>query len=89
MSAPSRWTMGLLERSDWSAKWIAADPGIIARDQEAAAPTLLVPGTPAVFRTHFDLPGPTERATLYASARGLVELRANGRRIGEDVFAPE
>ena len=88
-SAPSLWTMGLLEKSEWSAKWIAADPQIIKRDPEAAAPTLLDPGTPALFRKEFEVPGPIKRATVYASARGIFELRANGHRIGDDIFAPE
>src|ERR1700679_2626448 len=32
ISTPSHWTVGLLEKSDWVAKWIAADPEIIRRD---------------------------------------------------------
>jgi alpha-L-rhamnosidase len=88
-SEPAFWTMGLLEKADWSARWIAADPEIIKRDKEAVAPTLLNPGTPALFRREFNVPGQIKRATLYASARGAFELRANGRRVGEDVFAPE
>jgi len=88
-SKPALWTLGLLEESDWSAKWIAADPETIKRDKEAVAPTLLDPGTPAFFRKEFNVPGPIKRATLYASARGLFELRANGQRMGDDIFAPE
>lgn len=88
-SAPARWTMGLLEPADWSARWIAADPAIIARDPEALAPTLTQPGTPAVFRRLFAVPSPVARATLYATARGIVELQLGGRRVGEDYFAPE
>jgi alpha-L-rhamnosidase len=88
-SEPAFWTMGLLEKADWSAKWIAADPEIIRRDREATAPTLTDCGTPALFRKEFDVPDRINRATLYASARGLFELRANGRRVGEDIFAPE
>lgn len=83
------WTMGLLEKSDWSASWIAADPEIFQHDPEAIAPTLTEPGTPALFRKEFDVPGSVKRATLYASARGLFRLRLGGRRVGEDVFAPE
>jgi alpha-L-rhamnosidase len=88
-SAPALWTMGLLEKSDWSAKWIAADPEIIRRDPQAIASTLTDPGTPALFRREFEIPGDVTRAFVYASARGLFELRANGRRIGNDLFAPE
>ncbi|HYC71489.1 MAG TPA: family 78 glycoside hydrolase catalytic domain [Opitutaceae bacterium] len=89
VSAPSFWTMGLLEPSDWTAKWIAADPGIIRRDSGAIAATLTEPGTPALFRREFEIPGGVTRATLYASARGVFELRANGHRVGDDLFAPE
>ncbi|MGH7992770.1 MAG: glycoside hydrolase family 78 protein, partial [Limisphaerales bacterium] len=73
----------------WSARWIAANPKIIRRDRDAIAPTLTEPGTPAYFRKEFKIAGAVKRATLYASARGLFELRLNGRRVGEDVFAPE
>ena len=88
-SAPAVWTMGLLEKSDWVAHWIAADPEIIRRDPEAIAPTLTEPGTPALFRREFEVPGVVRRATLYASARGIFELHANGQRVGTDIFAPE
>lgn len=90
VSSPlSLWTMGLLEAGDWSAKWIAADPEIIRRDPEAIAPTLTAPGTPGLFRREFEVPGVVTRATLYASARGLLDLRANGRQVTDNLFAPE
>ncbi len=90
-SSPALWTMGLLEKADWSARWIAADPEIIRRDSEAVAPTLIEPGTPAVFRRAFELPATAvvRRATVYATARGLFELCLGGKRVGEDLFAPE
>ncbi|MFN3408778.1 MAG: family 78 glycoside hydrolase catalytic domain [Limisphaerales bacterium] len=89
VSPPAFWTMGLLTPSDWSARWIAAHPEIYRRDPEAIAPTLTDCGTPGLFRKEFEVPGPVQRATLYATARGLFELRINGRRVGDDVFAPE
>jgi alpha-L-rhamnosidase len=89
VSTPSHWTMGLLEKSDWVAKWIAADPEIIRRNAAAIAPGLTESGTPALFRREFEVPGGIKRATLYASARGVFDLRANGKRVGSDVFAPE
>jgi len=88
-STPSLWTMGLLEKNDWQAKWITADPEIIRRDSEAIAPTLTECGTPALFRREFDVPSPIRRATIYASARGLFELHLGGQRVGADIFAPE
>ena len=89
VSAAAFWTMGLLEKSAWSARWIAADPAILTRDSAALVPTLLVPGTPAVFHREFDLPAAVTRATVYATARGIFELTANSRRLGADLFAPE
>jgi alpha-L-rhamnosidase len=90
-SAPSVWSMGLWDdsRRGWSACWIAADPQIVARDPGAFASSLTQPGTPALFRKEFVVPGAIRRATVYASARGVFELRANGKRIGRDLFAPE
>ena len=88
-SATAYWSMGLLAKSDWRARWIAADPEIVRRDSSAIAATLTEPGTPALFRREFTLPGPPRRATLYASARGLFELRIGGARVGNDIFAPE
>jgi len=83
------WSMGLLEKTDWSARWIAANPQIISRDSGSVAPTLTEPGTPALFRKEFEIPGTIKCATIYASARGLFEFRANGQRVSEDLFAPE
>ncbi|MFT3870803.1 MAG: family 78 glycoside hydrolase catalytic domain [Nibricoccus sp.] len=88
-SEPSLWSMGLLEKSEWLAQWITHDPEIIRRDPEAIVATLIEPGTPAIFRKEFEIPATIKRATIYASARGVFELRANGQRIGEDLFAPE
>ncbi|HEV8112266.1 MAG TPA: family 78 glycoside hydrolase catalytic domain [Planctomycetota bacterium] len=41
-----------------------------------------------MLRKEFTLDAPATRATLFASALGLVELRINGRRVGEDQLAP-
>jgi alpha-L-rhamnosidase len=81
--------MGLLEPGDWSARWIAVDPEIIRRDPGAVPPTLTEPGTPGLFRKEFEVSGSVKRATLYATARGLFEVRIGGKRVGGDVFAPE
>jgi alpha-L-rhamnosidase len=88
-SEPALWSMGLLEKSDWSARWIAADPEIIRRDPEAITATATEPGSVPLFRKSFALPRAARRATLYATARGLLDLSLNGRRVTEDCFAPE
>lgn len=89
LSEPACWSMGLLEETDWTASWITADPEILRRDPEASEGSLTEPATPAMFRREFDLPGSVRKAVAYLSARGLVELRIDGKRVGEDLFIPE
>ncbi|ATC63334.1 alpha-L-rhamnosidase [Nibricoccus aquaticus] len=89
LSAVAHFSLGLLYPADWSARWITHDVEIIKRDSAATEGTLLEPGTPALFRREIDLPAPIARATLYATARGIFEFRANGQRISQDLFAPE
>lgn len=43
----------------------------------------------AMFRKSFAANGTIRRATVYATARGLYELRINGNRVGNHVLAPE
>jgi alpha-L-rhamnosidase len=44
---------------------------------------------PATFlRREFHLDKPVARATLYATALGLVDMRLNGHRVSEDFFTP-
>ena len=89
VSEPALWSMGLLEESDWQARWIAATPAYLACAEYAVRPTRTEPGTPPWFRKAFTIDGKVERATLYATARGLFECHLNGKRVGEDVLAPE
>jgi len=88
-SEPAFWTMGLLDEHDWQARWIAADPAYLDRSKHARRPSLTEPGTPPWIRKTFTIEGVVQRATLYATARGLLECHLNGRRIGEDLFLPE
>jgi len=88
-SESARWSMGLLEKSDWTARWITVDPEIIQRDADAISPTLTEPGTPGWFQREFDITGSVRRATVFASARGIFELQLGGNKIGQDLFAPE
>ena len=81
-SKPATWGMGMLTPSDWKAAWIS-DPHVPPVDQP-------LPALPAVMlRRGFILSKPVRRATAYASALGLYELRFNGQRIGDHILAPE
>jgi alpha-L-rhamnosidase len=92
-SARARFRTGL---SEWTAEWIARD-----RLHDPAMP---VPGTdeeldPTDFmmrrldpcphlRRAFAIAGGVRRATLYATARGVLEFQLNGARVGDAVLAP-
>lgn len=92
-SAPSCWSMGLLNRSDWQAKWI----GIATDEKEPKIPDdpLLTPrgtppGTPSpMIRNTFQLDSEVERAVVYATALGLYELHINGKKVGDHLLSPE
>ncbi len=60
--------------------------GVTATVKPGAASAAL-PGT--MVRKSFSLPTAIRRATVYASALGLYELRINGRRVGNELLAPE
>lgn len=89
LSEPAFWSMGLLEDRDWQAGWIAADPDYLNRAKHAVKPTLTEPGTPPWFRKVFPVNGAVRKAVLYVSARGLLEISINGRRVSDDLFVPE
>ena len=79
-SAPGTWEMGLLNRSDWSAKWIE-DPGY----------TYATDGTPnplPIFAKAFGLGGRIVRARLYITGLGQYAARINGLPVSEAVLEP-
>ncbi|MBD0378682.1 glycoside hydrolase family 78 protein [Paenibacillus sedimenti] len=75
-SEPAFWSMGLLSRADWKAKWIG---------RKAEPEVELQP--PPYLRKSFRIVKPVRRAIVYATALGLYDLRLNGQRIGA-LFAP-
>jgi alpha-L-rhamnosidase len=77
-STPASFEVGLLEPSDWTARWIASPL--------AGAPKSS-PVVPAL-RREFPVTGPIERARLYVTALGLYESWINGRRVGDQELAP-
>lgn len=76
-SKPASWKMGLLDKAEWSARWIGdATPSVTN-----VAATML--------RKRFTLAARPARAIIYATAHGVYELRINGQRVGDHVLAPE
>jgi alpha-L-rhamnosidase len=79
-SAPSTWSMGLLQRSDWHSKWIGeARPEGIAEGTPLPSPWL---------RKTFTLPLRPARAVVYVNVLGYYELYVNGQKIDDHVLSP-
>jgi len=78
------WSMGLLKKEDWVAKWIGLDTiyPITAQDK------YIVPPSP-LLRKEFDITKKIRRATLYATALGLYQVYLNGKKVGDHLLAPE
>ena len=77
-SEPAYWEMGLLDTSDWHAKWIEP-PSQTERTK---------PGPVPMLRREFKLNGPIESARAYVTCHGLYEMQLNGQRVGDDLFTP-
>jgi alpha-L-rhamnosidase len=77
-SDPAYWEMGLLEPSDWQAKWI--EPAILANVPKP----LPVP----MLRREFSLNGAIQSARAYVTCHGLYEMQLNGQRVGDYLFTP-
>lgn len=72
------WEMGLLKGTDWTASWISVP-------EEFEGKTV----PPARYlRRGFSTHRAVSRARLYMTARGVFVAYINGKRVGEDVFAP-
>jgi alpha-L-rhamnosidase len=84
-SETARWTVGLLEPSDWTAKWIGTDmqfqrkPGWPPPDNSLPDPWL---------RKSFALENVPKRAVIHVASVGYHELYVNGRKIGDAVLSP-
>jgi alpha-L-rhamnosidase len=83
-SQPARWTMGLLQPSDWQSEWIGLAEGKNADPGEIASRRL-----PARWlRREFNVSRRVKRATAYFSGLGLSELYLNGQKVGDEVLSP-
>lgn len=72
------WEMGLLNLSDWKADWIT-QPWENNLIESAPSP---------YFRKSFTILKPVFKARIFATALGLYELKLNGSKVGDEVFAP-
>ncbi len=72
-----------VESRDWSI--LHLNDGVKTTQREVYCK----PGPASMLRKTFDLPSAVEQATLHATARGVYEVRINGKRVGENILAPE
>ena len=70
--------MGLLNASDWKAKWITGNYKVKKSERYPVD----------CFRKNLSVTGEVESARLYITACGLYEAKVDGRRIGDFVLAP-
>jgi alpha-L-rhamnosidase len=82
-SSPSTFSMGLLSKADWKAKWIGLDrafpwDSVVMHARLSAR----------YFRKNFEAPRKVRKATAYICGLGLYELYINGQKIGDQVLAP-
>lgn len=75
----SHWEMGLLNKSDWQAKWIGAPESARTGEWKLPAP---------LFRKEVKLSGNIKKARAYISGLGYYELYVNGEKTGNHVLSP-
>ena len=80
---PADWSeaffeMGLLEKNDWTAKWITGD---YVPNKKERYPV-------DCFRKVFTVGKAVRRARLFITACGLYEAKLNGKKVGDFCFAP-
>ena len=72
--------MGLLEPSDWTARWIG--------NREDAYPDSTLTTPAPYFRKTFRINKPVKQAKAYICGLGFYEMYLNGERVGDQVLAP-
>lgn len=78
-SETAHFEMGLLSKSDWTARWIAADRGFTTTLDTVPAPLL---------RKEINLDQDVVSARAYVCGLGYYELTINGQKAGDSVLTP-
>ncbi len=76
-SEPAFWQMGLLQVSDWKAKWI--EIGYVEDSVLRPIP---------LFRKQFTTGKKIQSATAFITSHGIYEAFINGQRVGDAYFTP-
>ena len=84
-SCTGSWSMGLLHKTDWQAKWVGYDSIFSSVEKPDDRFTRVVA---RYARKDFSVPHAIKKAMVYISGVGLYELYLNGNKIGNQVLAP-
>jgi alpha-L-rhamnosidase len=77
-SAPAFWEMGLLDRAEWTGRWITPD---LNEDTAKFNPSPML-------RRDFTLAPGVASARLYVTSHGLNAVELNGQPVGDRLFRP-
>ena len=77
-SAPASFETGLLQTSDWKARWITLAE---ERSQKKSKPA-------QYFRKEFGITKTVKNARIYITSLGLYQLYINGQKVSADLFTP-
>jgi alpha-L-rhamnosidase len=76
-STPAVFQMGLLDKSDWKAKWIEAG----FQEDSVSRPA-------QYFRKQFSAGKAVQSATAFITAHGIYEAEINGKKVGDQYLSP-
>ncbi|QDU88571.1 Bacterial alpha-L-rhamnosidase [Pirellulimonas nuda] len=84
-SGTASWSMGPMNRGDWSAEWIGSPKShVVVNDAPLEGEFFADPWV----REEFDLPDKPTEAVIYVASIGYHELYVNGTKIGDTVLEP-
>ncbi len=84
VSETAFWATGLMNESEWKAKWIGLDK-TVGNDDTSAVRRIL---SARMLRHEFNVRKKVKSATAFVSGLGLFEFYINGQKIGDQVLAP-
>ena len=83
-SQPAQWTMGLLNDSDWQAKWIGDESSQFTNNEDFYKEDPM-----PLFRKSFNVNNKKiSSARLYVSGLGYYETYLNGKKVGDHMLDP-
>ncbi|WP_299012555.1 family 78 glycoside hydrolase catalytic domain [uncultured Polaribacter sp.] len=83
-SETNHFELGLLNNSDWKAKWVGLDT---AKDSIRGREKVLI-HKPQYLRKGFELSNDVTSARLYITAKGVFDVAINGKDVSDDAMSP-